>query len=45
MQLLQTELSDCKQKVDQLQTELSDCKQKIDQLELQTKFFVSYVCI
>ena len=33
MQLLQTELSDSKQKVDQLESELSDSKQKIDQLE------------
>ena len=35
MQLLQTELSDSKQKVDQLESELFDSKQKIDQLESQ----------
>ena len=33
MQLLQTQLSDSKQKVDQLESELLESKQKIDQLE------------
>ena len=37
MQLLHTELSDSKQRVDQLESELSDSKQRIDQLESQVR--------